>query len=29
MKKKSSRRQIDVTVDELDWIIDNAMRATE
>jgi len=29
MKKKSSRRQIDVTVDELDRIIDNAMRATE
>ena len=27
MKKKSSRRQIDVNVDELDRIIDDAMRA--
>jgi hypothetical protein len=27
MKKKSSRRRIDVNVDELDRIIDDAMRA--
>jgi hypothetical protein len=28
MKKKSSRRRIDVNVDELDRIIDGAMRAS-